>query len=300
LVKILTMIPLTFFQNEKLVRLSALVACGFGALACLAVTIKLGSALLPPTEIASAPAISAQPSALVPASPEASIAKWHLFGNPEAGMAKAAGAPTNHPLNLYLRGTLALENPRMGMAVIADEQGEHAYHVGEMVADGARLDSVYTDHVVVVHEGMVKTLTLPKLEESPTTTPPSAVSTQRANDRIAASSTKNMASSSKSTPTKSADQNLVLNPAELARQIQAVPVMEGGKLAGVRLNPGNQVALLSKYGWQPNDIVTAINGTSVMSLSNPQQLLDNLKTGGQIQVTVRRDGKPATLTVSLR
>jgi type II secretory pathway component PulC len=46
--------------------------------------------------------------------------------------------------------------------------------------------------------------------------------------------------------------------------------------------------------------VTSINGTALTSLSDPQQFMDNLKSTTSLQVTVLRDGKPATLTVSLR
>ena len=41
------------------------------------------------------------------------------------------------------------------------------------------------------------------------------------------------------------------------------------------------------------------NGQSLSAVSNPQQFMDNLAGAGNLSVTVLRDGKPATLTVSL-
>lgn len=294
------MISLNFSQTERLTRLIALAACSMGALVCVIVTLKIVWLLIPSRNNDLVPhSLPTVPSATTPA--VVSIAKWHLFGNPDAGLTSASSARTApSTLKLFLRGTLALDNPRTGMAVIGDDQGEHAYHVGEMVADGARLDSVFTDHVIIFHEGVSQTLTLPRLDE-PITAPTVASSTptSRVPGGIAAPSDSTPRSGNTAIG-KSSEQKLAINPAELARQIQAVPVMENGQFTGVRLNAGVHAALLSKYGWQPNDIVTAINGTSVTNLANAQQLMDNLKMGGQIQVTVKRDGKPATLTVSLR
>ena len=88
------------------------------------------------------------------------------------------------------------------------------------------------------------------------------------------------------------------NAADLARQIQFEPVFDGGKIAGARLSgSGAAAALMNQIGLKPTDMVTAVNGTPLSSVSNPQQLLDQLGNASSLQITVQRDGKTITLPV---
>ncbi len=235
-----------------------------------------------------------------------SVAKWHLFGNAQitnlAQLARNAPATT---LKLTLRGTLALPDARLGMAMIEDEHGsEHGYNVGDEVAGGAKLAEVYTDHVVLSHEGASEILQLPRPEahapELPeanrqnlaatpgraASVPPTYVPPQMAHGAADWSKTQ---------------KQLQIDPAELARQVHVEPVFENGKISGARISGGGQIGtMMSQAGLKPSDLITAVNGTALSGLSNPQQLMDNLKDASSLQVTVMRDGKPATLTLTLR
>ncbi|TLY48232.1 MAG: PDZ domain-containing protein [Gammaproteobacteria bacterium] len=57
---------------------------------------------------------------------------------------------------------------------------------------------------------------------------------------------------------------------------------------------------MNQVGLKPTDLVTAVNGTPLSNVSNPQQLLDKFGNAASLQITVQRDGKPATLTLNLR
>jgi general secretion pathway protein C len=57
---------------------------------------------------------------------------------------------------------------------------------------------------------------------------------------------------------------------------------------------------MNQVGLKPSDVVTAVNGTPLASVASPQQLLDKLGGASSLQLTVQRDGKPATLTLNLR
>ncbi|MBK7144367.1 MAG: PDZ domain-containing protein [Xanthomonadales bacterium] len=94
-------------------------------------------------------------------------------------------------------------------------------------------------------------------------------------------------------------QQLGVDPAELANQITPMPVMEDGKFVGVRLNGGQHAAALNQLGLQPEDIVTAVNGVSVTDPSRIGPAISALSTAARIEVTVRRNGKPQTLTVDI-
>ncbi len=288
-------------DRQRLSRFAAPCVCALAGLVCLWLLARLLWLAVPQTDSDTASVPIALPAAAAPQS----VAKWHLFGNPQsvnlAQLARNAPATT---LKLILRGTLSLPDAKQGMAMIADEHGgERAYKVGEDVATGARLAEVYTDHVVINHEGAAETLTLPQPEahapELPaanrqalagvqgkaSSVPPNYVPTQMAHGALDGSQ---------------AQKNLRIDPTQLAQQVHIEPVFENGKIAGARLSGGGDVAaLMSQAGLKPTDLVTAVNGTALSSLSNPQQLLDNLKDASSLQVTVLRDGQPATLTLSL-
>lgn len=295
---------LTHFEPARLSRPVALSMCVLAGIACLWLLVRLGWLVLAPTDDNALPPPQAAAAAAVPAQ---SLAKWHLFGNPQTvNLAQMRNAPAT-TLKLILRGTLALPDPKQGMAVIADEHGsERAYSIGDDVTDGAKLAEVYTDHAVLTHEGVAETLNMPRPEQHAPELP-------EANQRALAGSPANPKASSVP-PTfvppqtghgaldwSKAQRQLQLDPAELAKQVHVEPVFENGKIAGARLSGGGDVAaLMREAGLKPTDLITAVNGSPISGLSNPQQFMDNLRNAASLQVTVLRDGKPATLTLNLR
>jgi general secretion pathway protein C len=295
--------PLTHADHERLSRIAALAVAAMAAAVCVWLLVRLLWLALPrgdgSGDVAS---VAARPPAAAAAQ---SIAKWHLFGNPQsvnlAQLARNAPATT---LKLALRGTLALADPKQGIAMIADEQGnERGYNVGDDVA-GAKLTEVYTDHVVLSHEGASETLQLPRPEthapELPEANRQNLAGTQQGKALSVPPTYVPPQMAHGALDWSQAQKHLQIDPAELAKQIHVEPVFENGKLAGARLSGGGQIgALMNQAGLTPTDLITTVNGTSLTSLSNPQQFIDNLKYATSLQVTVLRDGKPATLTLTL-
>src|SRR5215469_7557604 len=140
-------------DHARASRLAALAACAVAALICLWLVVRLAWLLVPQGDDTPA----STPAASVPAAaPVQSIAKWHIFGNPQtvALMQQMRNAPAT-TLKLTLRGTLAMDDAHDGIAMIEDEHGgERAYKVGDGVGSNAKLAAVYTDHVVLDHEGV--------------------------------------------------------------------------------------------------------------------------------------------------
>ncbi|UXI69095.1 PDZ domain-containing protein [Tahibacter amnicola] len=95
-------------------------------------------------------------------------------------------------------------------------------------------------------------------------------------------------------------QQLNLDPAALARQVNAQPVFENGKMTGVRLAGGPDAALVAKLGLQPTDVVTSINSVPLDSPARIQQVVNTVQNASQVTVTVMRDGKPVTLSVNVK
>lgn len=295
---------LTHSDHERLSRLAALAVAAITLAICLWLFVQLVWLALPRSDIASDPAIVAPPAAATATTQ--SVAKWHLFGNPQSvNLAQLARNSPATTLKLALRGTLALADPKQGIAMIADEQGnERSFKVGDEVA-GATLAEVYTEHVVLSHEGASETLQLPR----PETHDPDVQENNRKNLPNPTPAKVSSVPSTYVPPSMThgaldwsqAQKHLQIDPVELAKQVHVEPVFENGKIAGARLSGGGQIgALMNQAGLKPTDLITAINGTSLASLSNPQQFMDNLKDASSLQVTVLRDGKPATLTLTLR
>lgn len=289
-------------DHARVSRLAALVACALAALICLWLLVRLTWLLLPQGDDA---VVSVPATSMPTAAPVQTVGKWHLFGNPQtvALMQQMRNAPAT-TLKLTLRGTLAMDDAHTGIAMIEDEHGgERAYRVGDAVGANAKLAAVYTDHVVLDHEGVAETLYLPGPEQrAPSSSPASQTNLATAAGARASSIPPSyvLPRLNGNLDWNAAQSKLRIDPARLAKQVHVEPVFENGKIVGARLSGGSEVAkLMNQAGLRSTDLITAINGQALSHVSNPQQFMDNLAGAGSLSVTVLRDGRPATLTVSL-
>ena len=287
--------------------LTALVTCA--ALGALAVwlLVRLVWLLVPRSDAALDTSTARVGTGNNGPAPALSVAKWHLFGNtpPRPGFGPQAPATT---LAMILRGTLADRNPAAGIAVISDgERGERAYRAGEMIGSGVKLAAVYPDHVVLVHEGVEETLKL-TLDQN---LAPTDIVRPGQNKAVAKNIAGTTSTTSPSSPGSAQNvrassdlqqtlERLRQNPDELAKRVQIMPVLDGGKLTGVRVSAGTDTALMNQLGLRAGDVVTAVNGAPVDSLARGQQIIESLRKAASARVTVMRDGKPTEITISLK
>ena len=292
---------------------AALLCCALLGVLALWLLVRLVWAIVPRGDAALELAPARLGGDAVGAMPAQSAANWHLFGNtpsrPNAGSNAVATT-----LSLMLRGTFSARDPATGIAVIADpSNGERAYTVGEDVVPGARLTAVYPDHIVLTHEGVEETLTLPRdrnLAPGDIVKPTPATATSRgvASPIAAAAPTARSqpaSSSAAQTAQLSGDwqqtvARLRQNPEEIMKHVQVMPVLDGGKLTGVRLSAGADATLIEQIGLRPGDVVTAVNGMPIDSFARGEEIMSNLKNSSSVHVTVLRDGKPIALTVGLQ
>lgn len=289
--------------------LTALVACA--ALGALAVwlLVRLVWLLVPRSDAALETSSARVGGGSNGPAPAMSVAKWHLFGNTPSRPGSGPQAPAT-TLAMILRGTLADRDPAAGIAVISDgERGERAYRVGEMIGSGVKLAAVYPDHVVLVHEGVEETL---KLTRDQNLAPTDVVRPgQKLANRNAAAASSTSVTTQPTSPGSTQNarapsdlqqtiERLRQNPDELAKRVQIMPVLDGGKLTGVRVSAGTDTALMNQIGLRAGDVVTAVNGAPVDSLARGQQIIESLRKAASARVTVMRDGKPTEITISLK
>jgi general secretion pathway protein C len=285
-------------DQQRLSRACALSVAVAAAAVCLYLLVRTAW-LFVPREEAGAPAL---PGAGAPAAGAGvSVAKWHLFGNPQGQARATAAVALQTVLKLGLRGTLALPDPKdaRAMAIIANEQGvESSYRIGDPVAGGATLAEVYADRVVLDHQGVAETLELPRPEQHAPPLP------ERNQQRLSGGPSSSIPpgyvprSAAAPAPAARGVSAPSVDPRAFASQIRPV-FGSDGKIVGADIS-GADAALLARVGLKPTDVVTAINGTPLTRVSDPQALMDQLQNSSSIQVTVQRDGRPATLTLSLR
>ena len=296
-------------RSAPLARVALVAAALLAALALLRVlaTLALGPDVEP------APAVRLEQSDAASPAPAQSVAAWHLFGNNTApiDLAQLAQAAPATALKLTLRGTLNENAPEGGVAIIADEQQvDRAYRVGDTLPGDARLEGIYAGRVLLSRAGVNESLSLPTTT-APAASVPGAPGAAGIDPMMAQSIGGTLPGSATPAPfvapvlgpmapsLDSFRNNLGTDPAELARQVQIFPVIENGRMAGVRLSAGRDSDILARAGLRPSDIVTAVNGIPLDGPQRSAELMATLKDARRVQVTVRRDGQDVQLAIGL-
>lgn len=295
-------------DHRRHVDKAAWVACAVLGLLVSWLLARLAWQLLPHDDASATHARAQRAGAAATAAPARSIASWHLFGETPRRPGADAGGEAASTLSLILRGTVADSDPKAGFAVIGGSDGnERTFRVGEEVVPGVRLAAVHPDRVVLSRGGSEETLRLPRdrnLAPTDIVRPAPATSrSPRAGSAVAARAASTPSAAQTVKLPAEAQQTLARlrqNPDELMKRVQIAPVLDGGRLTGVRVAAGADAALLGQFGLRPGDVVTAVNGQAVDSFVRGQQILAGLANASSARVTVLRDGKPVELSVGLQ
>lgn len=243
------------------------------------------------------------------AEPRARLAEHGLFGpaptgNTESDLALPIDAPQTN-LDLTLRGTLASKDPKNALAIIADsEDVERTYAVGAELPGEAVLHAVYRDRAILNRAGELETLPLRdpdrQLASGESARGESGSNGDRSgNDRQRPTTDQLRDDADEADELARAAEQLRNDPAALARQFTAVPVQEGGNLIGVRLRASGDSSLLSRIGLRGSDVVTAVNGVPLNDYSRANEVMSQLQSGTDFQVTILRNGREQQVNVSL-
>ncbi len=244
--------------------------------------------------------ITATPPA---APPQASLASYHLFGQTAAGeLPNAPDAPETQ-LKLTLVGTAAGRDPKMGVAMIVDESNkQRQYQVGEIVGQ-ATVDAVYQDRVVLMFQGRLETLRLVKQSTASSlvsnTQPAGIVMDQPGSVNLAAiggdpNAFVNPMVGGSTASFAAVREQVMANPAAMMGMLSPVFDANGG-LQGVKLAAGANDPLLQRAGIRPDDVIVAVNGTRIDSITKGQEIANSLASANEAVLIVRREGREITL-----
>ena len=252
----------------------------------LALAIAAQAAIIV-TRLAGAGRSVAGPSApIVPQAAQrvdvAMITNSHLFGAAPAARAPDPGdtdAPkTNMPL--VLTGIIAAKDPKDGLAILGEnESGAKVYAVGDKVPGNARVQSVYEDRVLLLRDGHLESLTLPRQYAA---RPAAAVQATPAEN-----------------PVDRMRRVLSDQPGLIADVMRPQPVFADGKQRGYRVYPGPNRQAFMRLGLRPGDLVTGINGTPLDDPTRGQEIFRTLGSSSEARVTVMRNGRQQDLTLNM-
>jgi general secretion pathway protein C len=211
----------------------------------------------------------------------AAITSARLFGAAPVAQQDGANAPATS-MPLVLTGIIAGNDPQNGLAILgANAQSAKVYAVGDTIAGGPKLHSVYSDRVLIDREGQLESLALPH-QVSATAPPPSSAAFQSAEN-----------------PVERMRRMISEQPGLIGDVIRPQPVMDHGHLNGFRVYPGRNRPAFNALGLHAGDQVTAINGTPLDDRDRSEQILRTLSSASEARVTVIRGGQQQDLVLNI-
>jgi general secretion pathway protein C len=211
----------------------------------------------------------------------AAVTNAHLFGAaPVPKQDEANARPSNVPL--VLTGIIAGNDPQNGLAILGPTaQTAKVHAVGDVIAGGVKLHSVYSDRIIIDRDGQLESLTLPR-QVNGTAAAPSA-----------------SALPTESPVVERMRRALTEQPGLIADLLRPQAVMDGDKVKGFRVYPGRNRLAFSRLGLRPGDEVVAINGTPLDDQDRGQAILNTLNTASEARVTVIRNNQQQDLTLNI-
>ena len=201
-----------------------------------------------------------------------SIVAAHIFGSAENAQEPSAAVPTT--ASLVLEGTLATGNPKGGVAIVTVDGQARVYQVGDAV-EGASLDAVYLDHILLDRDGRFETLSIARS--------PLSIGNAR------------------SLPATDGGAEETSNGRSLSDLLRAEPSLDdqSDSLRGFRIRPGRTPSAFMRSGLRPGDLVTAVNGTplAAQDRQRSQAIVDTMLASNHATVSVLRNGIPMEISV---
>jgi len=212
------------------------------------------------------------------------IPSAHLFGaSPESDNEHAAESR----IPLVLTGTFALPDPRRGFAIIGESADKaRLFAVGANLPNGARLDQVLPDRVVLALNGEEQVLLLPRLRGG--AVPEIAVEQSTVAEVAAADAGQGDA--------------VATDPREFSQArhwfsgFAAQPIAQDDGIQGYVLHPNMRYK--REYGVTDGDVVTSINGVALADMDTAATELQKF-SGQVVSMTVVHDGVPQDMELQV-
>ncbi|MCC7461714.1 MAG: PDZ domain-containing protein [Gammaproteobacteria bacterium] len=193
---------------------------------------------------------------------------------PEGTDSSASAEP--HPL--ILTATQPGRNAYEGTADLGVEaRSPQRYRAGARLVNGARLEEIHGDHVVLERAGVRTRLYLPGRAPADAPPPLAALATVGGIPR------QSPAQAGSSDP--------------LTDHLRLAPVFAGDAVRALEVHANARSRVFGQLGLEPGDRITAIEGAAVTDMASALARLRPLSEGAALSVTVERDGRVSTLAL---
>lgn len=201
-----------------------------------------------------------------------------------AADAEALDAPVT-TLNLEVAGVRIAPEPALSVAIIIGANNTQGrYRIGDEIADGVMVHGVEPRRVLIRRDGIIEAL--------PFESDGLSVLTTLNADAAVAAETAGLDDAGGAAAAERAVGRVSLSA--LAAGLQ--PAM--GE-AGVSVRPRGDGAAFAAAGFEPGDVITAINGVRVGDVERLEESLARLSVGAVVEVGLERDGEARTLDIEL-
>jgi type II secretory pathway component PulC len=185
---------------------------------------------------------------------------------------------STRPRALILTATSPGRNAREGTAELGvEERSAQRYRAGARLVNGARLEEIHADHVVLERAGVRTRLYVQGR------TPPDAPQPLSALAMVGGLEPRAPARASSSD---------ALNEA-----LRLAPVFEGDAVRALEVHANARSSVFQQLGLEPGDRITAIDGVTVTDMATALAQLRPLSQGAALRVTVERGGRRTTLAL---
>jgi general secretion pathway protein C len=199
-------------------------------------------------------------------------------------------------LKLKLWGTVTGQNGR-AYAVIEDTKSreQNLYHAGDTIQN-AVVKMILREKVVLKVDDRDEILAMEELRGSR-----AGASPKRARSSAAAGDRKLPVSSYPRKIRLKSDQiqNAMENLGQLMEQATLRPHIQDGQPAGISISGIKPNAIFRKMRLRNGDVITGVNGNSVGSVEDAVRIFDELSSGSNIQLQIKRRGREQTLDYSI-
>lgn len=200
-------------------------------------------------------------------------------------------------LNLTLMGSFAnAVDDKKAYAIIANGRDQALYRVDEALEglNNVKLLKVFADKVILNNRGKQEALLMYPEGESQGGVSSVAASSNPFIEREAPKSNES-GNAAQALASLSDNQRLQ----KISDVIRFTRKTENGKMVGFRVLPGRNRAGFEQTGLQLNDVVTAIDGSSLDNLRAANELYKEKRNATQASLTVLRDGSELTIDIDL-
>ncbi len=210
---------------------------------------------------------------------------------------------SEEPLQLFLVGTTVGRTLQESTAMLGtDPRNPQTYAGGGTLANGARIDEIKADHIVLSLDGRRATLKVDR--EAPARLAMTAVVNDERTKaghpiltptRVVGSIGPTTIGGRRDSASRVDRQPSVMP--DLSDVVRAQPVFKDDRFAGFQLFPGATPSRFAALGVEAGDVIRSIEGKFIESDSAWQKIDEALQSGGSIVVGIERNG--ALMSVSL-